>query len=47
MASGELFHGMDVPSVPQHGNDQTASEKDLEQERDHFLRIANAFLYYK
>ena len=48
MASREqLRDGVDVSNVPQHSNDQPVSEEDLKQERDHFLRIANAFLYYK
>ena len=45
--SEQLRDGVDVSSIPQHSSDQSVSEEDLKQERDHFLRIANAFLYYK
>lgn len=43
----QLRDGVDVSNVPQHSSDQSVSEEDLKQERDHFLRIANAFLHYK
>lgn len=51
MASEEQFHDRIIdsgaPSVPQLASDQSVSKDDLKQERDHFIRIVNAFLYYR
>ena len=51
MASGDKFRDRiddnGAPGVLQHSSDQSVSEEDLKQEMDHFLRVANAFLYYK
>lgn len=51
MASEDQFRDLmddsGASGALQHSSDLSVSEDDLKQERDHFLRVANAFLYYK